>query len=203
MNYPVFRHTITLVGIVLLASFALGCSKVVVPVSPLEATITDKNHGFLFGAIHLTQNEKDLSAGLEGPMYMKWWLQEETHGGHILLSRLPLDGPFAVKLPTGSYRVTDVSFHTRRGVWHTELPTAFSILSRECTSLGMWKLELEEGFRAGWITRQVSDEKALGEGDFGKTFEAKSCPNIVASLDPEGKHSVRLSLRSRGDFDRP
>lgn len=203
MKYPVLRHASILVGILLLASFSLGCMTVVTPVSPSEVTPTDENHGLLFGAIQLTQNEKALSTDLADTMYMKWWIQEETHGRHMLLSRLPLDGPFEVKLPAGSYRITDVSFHTNQGVWHTELPTAFSILSRECTSLGTWKLELQEGLRTGWITRQVSDEKVLSPDDRGRTFETRGCPIVTAQLDPSGQHSIRLSLYRSDQLVRP
>ena len=198
MYYQALHRTITLVGALLLSSFALGCVTVVTPVSSSDATMTDQNHGLLVGSIHLTPNEKDLS-----PMYMKWWIEEETRGTHILLTHLPINVPFAVKVPAGSYRVTDASFHTDQGVWLTDLPTKFTVLSRECTSLGIWNLELQSGFQAGWLTRQVSDQKALAQDEFGRTSEIQGCPIVMASLDPEGKLSLRLSFHSRNNFDRP
>lgn len=198
MYHQALRRTIALVGTLLLSSFALGCMTVVTPVSSPDAAMTDQNHGLLVGSIHLTPNEKDLS-----PMYMKWWIEEETRGTHILLTHLPINVPFAVRVPAGSYRVTDASFHTGQGVWLTELPTKFTVLSRECTSLGMWNLELQSGFQAGWLTPQVSNEQVLAKDRLRSTSDGQSCPTVVASLNPEGQHSMRLSLRTRGDFDRP
>ena len=198
MHYQALRRTTTLVGTLLLSSFALGCMTVVTPVSSPDAAMADQNHGLLVGSIHLTPNEKDLS-----PMYMKWWIEEETRGTHILLTHLPINVPFAVKVPAGSYRVTDASFHTGQGVWLTELPTKFTVLSRECTSLGMWNLELQSGFQAGWLTPQVSNEQVLTKDRFRRISDAQSCPTVVASLNPDGQHPMRLSLRTRGDFDRP
>ncbi len=198
MYYQALRRTMTLVGTLLLSSFALGCMTVVTPVASPDAAMTDQNHGLLVGSIHLTPNDNDLS-----PMYMKWWIEEETRGTHILLTHLPINAPFAVNVPAGSYRVTDVSLHTGQGVWLTELPTKFTVLSRECTSLGEWNLELQHGLLAAWLTRQVSNEQALAKDRLRGTSDTQSCPTVVASLNPDGKHSMRLSLRTRGDLDRP
>ena len=204
MHYSSLRRAITLAGVLFGAGFLLGCMTVVKPVSSSEAMTTDDKHGMLFGGIHLTQSEKDLSGSLEGPMYMKWRIQEETDGTHILLSRLPLDGPFAVKLPTGSYRVTDVSFHTNQGVWHTEIPTTFRVLSGECTSLGLWKLELQNEFRAGWLTRKTFDErKVLNENDTARIADTRSCPIVTTSPDSGGQHAIRLSLYRSDQLVRP
>ena len=202
MYYPVLQRTITLVAILLCASFSLGCMTVVRPVSSSEAMTTDDKHGILFGGIHLTQNKKDLSVSLEGPMYMKWWIQEETDGTHILLSRLPLDGPFVVKLPTGSYRVTDVSLHGSRGVWHTELPKTFRILSGECTSLGLWKLELQNELRSGWLTQQTSDENVLAQSDIGRMVETRGC-SMVTTHHSGVQEAIRLSLYRSDQLVRP
>lgn len=198
MYYQALHRTMTLVGTLVLSGLTLGCMTVVTPVSSPDSTMTDQNHGLLVGSIHLTPNEKDLS-----PMYMKWWIEEETRGTHILLTHLPINVPFAVKVPAGSYRVTDASFHTGQGVWLTELPTKFTVLSRECTSLGMWNLELQSGFQTGWLTRQAHDHTALAQDELGRTSEIQGCPVVTASLAPEGKLSLRLSLHSRNNFDRP
>lgn len=202
MKYPILRHAAPLMGVLFLVSIALGCTTVVNPVSSSETTMTDKNHGLLVGAIHLTRDERSLSGGLQWPTHTKWWIEEETQGTRMVLTPLLLDGNFSLKLPPGSYRVTDVSFHSSQGAWHTELPTTFRILSGECTSLGALKLELSEGFRVGWITQQVSDEKARAVEDKGKNSETSVC-SAIASLTPSKQPSVRLSLYRPDQLIRP
>lgn len=189
-------------GVFLLASVALGCTMVVNPVSSSETIMMDENHGLLVGAIHLTRDERSLSAGLKWPTYTKWWIEEKTQGTRMVLTPLPLDGDFTLKLPPGSYRITDVSFHSSQGAWYTELPTTFRILSGECTSLGALKLELLEGFRVGWITQQVSDEKARAVENKGITSETSGCP-IIAPLTPGKQRSVRLILYRPDQLVRP
>lgn len=204
MYYPVLHRAITLVSILLWANFSVGCMTVVKPASSSEAMTTDDKHGILFGGFHVTQKEKDPSAGPEGPRYMKWWVQEETHGTHILLSRLPLNGPFVVKLPAGSYRITDVSLHSSQGIWHIELPKTFRVLSGECTSLGLWKLELQSEMRFGWLTQQRADEKVLAENDIGRMVETRGCHQMVAiPFDPSGKNTIRVSLYRSDQLIRP
>ncbi len=204
MYYPVLQRAIALVGILLYATVSFGCMTVVKPASSSEAMTADDQHGILFGGIHLTQKENDLSAGPEWPIYMKWWVQEETHGTHILLSRLPLNVPFAVKLPAGSYRITDVSLHSSQGVWHTELPKTFTVLSGECTSLGLWKLELQDELRFGWLTHEKSDEKVRAKNDMESMVEARGCHQIAAPpFDPSGKNTIRVSLYRSDQLIRP
>lgn len=203
MCYPALQRTIALVGILLWAGLSLGCMNVVRPVSSSGDIATGDKHGTLFGGIHLTQHEKDLPTDLDGATYMKWWVQEETHGTHILLSPLPLNGPFAVKLPTGSYRVTDVSLHTSKGIWHTELPKKFTVRPGECTSLGLWKLELQNEFRSGWLTQQRFDEKVLAN-DIGRIVETEGCHQIATtSFNPSEKNTIRVSLYRSDQLIRP
>src|SRR5574337_2207435 len=159
MSDSFFCHTVSLLGILILTSVALGCTTVVAPVSHPEAMIPDQNHGLLVGAVYLDRNEANLSSGLTWPRYIKWLIEEETNGSRILLSRLPLDGPFAVKLPPGSYRITDVSLHSDQGVWYTGLPTTFRVQSGGCTNLGVWNLELKKEFRVGWLIQEVSNQQ--------------------------------------------
>ncbi|MGQ0557576.1 MAG: hypothetical protein ACT4PN_16715 [Nitrospiraceae bacterium] len=201
MKYPILRHAAPLMT-VLLGSIALGCTTVVNPVSSLETTVMDKNYGLLVGAIHLTRDERSLSAGLKWPAYTKWWIVEETHGTRMLLTPLPLDGDFTLKLPPGSYRITDVSFHSSQGAWHTELPTTFRILSGECTSLGALKLDLLKGFRVGWITQQVSGENVRAEDHKGKASEASDC-STIAPLTSDYQRLIRLSLYRPDQLIRP
>jgi hypothetical protein len=63
-------------------------------------------------------------------------LEEEAKRKRFVIADLPTDGPFVLKLPTGSYRIKGISFENLWGIWRTMLPTTFVIHPRECTSLG-------------------------------------------------------------------
>ncbi|MFY4728198.1 hypothetical protein [Nitrospira sp. BLG_2] len=202
MYYSVLQRTVVLVGILFWVSLSLGCTNVVRPISSSEGMTTEDKQGILVGGIHLAQNDKELSADHNGSMYMKWWIQEETHGTDILLSRLPLDGPFAVKLPVGSYRVTDVSLHTSKGIWHIGLPKSFTVHSGECTSLGVWKLEPQSEFRSGWLTPERVDERGLTQNDRGHIIEPKGCTLMTAPHSNE-QSAMRVSLYRWDELVRP
>jgi hypothetical protein len=107
-------------------AFTLGCTTVV-PVSPIGA---DEGHGLLFGNMQLVWNETEDSEGFKQPVDMKWWIEEETQGKRYLTAYIPTQGPFTLKLPAGSYRVREISFYSRRGIWHSALPTTFQIQPR-------------------------------------------------------------------------
>lgn len=81
---------------------------------------------------------------------------EETQGTRIVLADLPTAGPFAVKLPTGSYRVIRVRFDNLWGTWRTMHPTSFQVQPGGCTSLGTWKLQRETESLTDWITGRAS-----------------------------------------------
>jgi len=127
MNYPILRRGMVLIGILVSTHFALGCTSVVAPVSHSELATTDKNHGLLVGTIHLTHARKSQPSDSKWSGEMKWWVEEQTSGSRMLIKHLPLNGPFVLKLPPGSYRVTDITLTSVRGLWHTVLPTTFSI----------------------------------------------------------------------------
>jgi hypothetical protein len=194
MNYPVFRRSMVLMGILLSVHFALGCATVVSPVSSSEVASVDANHGLLVGTIHLTHGPGDLKWSRE----MKWWVEEQTSGSRIFIKHLPLEGPFVLKLPPGSYRVTDITFTSIRGLWHTVLPTTFSIQPKACTSLGTWELEMQTGFFSGWMTRHVSHEEKVAHDAIERAFGAEGCPTLVAPLESPVKSLVKLNFRTRG-----
>jgi hypothetical protein len=183
-----------LMGMALLVvSVMAGCTTVIVPEKHGDMAVADENHGLLLGHIRLTREGKDPSTSLNWPINMKWWVEEETTNAKpILISPLPVDGSFVVKLPAGSYRVTGISFDSVRGIWHTSLPTTFSIRPRECTSVGAWALHMRTGFFAGSITRQVSNEQDLPR------HEMRGCPIFAAPLESPVKSSVRLNFHTRG-----
>lgn len=198
MSDSILRHGFLVSVFLVCATFTVGCTTVVKPISSSEITMPDEHHGLVYGTIHLTRNGKDQSAGLKWPGDMRWWVEDEAGGKRFLISHIPLDGPFVMKLPAGSYRVMDISFESIRGIWHVLLPTTFNINSRECTSLGTWELEMQTGFFTGWITRHVShDAQADDPDDFGPVLQAKGCSTVVAPLESPVKRLVKLNFHTR------
>lgn len=199
MNYPNLRGTFHLSVMLLAAGFVHGCSTTVVPVAPpLRDLVADDNHGLLFGRIDLAQNGNHTSAPLQWPIYMNWWIEEESRGSRILLTRLLFDEPFAVKLRPGSYRVRDISFRSSRGVWHADLPTTFRVHSKECISLGTWELQVQTEHLAGLMTQTVSQTPVLTPNGMEDTLQLTGCPSLIHPPDLGIKRSVKLHLRPRG-----
>lgn len=200
MNDHILRHIFFMSPLLLFAGLALGCTTVLVPVSPADITMTDadKDHGWLLGRIHLTRHELDHTEKFRKMRMtdMKWWLEEETDGKRFQISRLPIEGAFAVKLPAGSYRVTRIGFNNMRGVWHTMLPAAFHIQPRECTSLGTWALEMQTGFFSGWITREVFTDHRLTQDDLGSLLKVQGCGTPVAPLESPVQSLIELDIHA-------
>jgi hypothetical protein len=119
MNYQILRPVRLIAVFLMMTGLSVGCATVVVPLSPTDITMTDADtdHGWLLGTIHLTRHESDHTEKFTKMRMvdMKWWLEEETTGKRFHISPLPIDGPFAVKLPAGSYRVTGIGFSNMRG----------------------------------------------------------------------------------------
>ncbi|MDR4466062.1 MAG: hypothetical protein MRJ66_17545 [Nitrospira sp.] len=186
-------------GVTILAvSVTLGCASLRVPLSPSQVTMPDENHGLLLGKIHLTRDRKSPSEGLAWPKDMQWWVENEATRTRLIIAYLPVDGPFVVQLPVGSYRVTDISLAGTRGNWHTVLPTTFTIRSRECTALGTLDLEMQTGFFTGWMTQQVMHEEGIAPDELGGIYGAKGCPTLVAPLETPVKSVVRKHFPTRG-----
>ena len=198
MNKTTLYHSFVVGVALLIGSMAVGCASLRVPLSPSQIAIPDEDHGLLLGKIHLTRDGKSPSEGLNWPKEMKWWVEDEATGTRLMIGHLPIDGPFAVQLPVGSYRVTDISLAGTRGSWHTVLPTTFTIRPRECTALGTLDLEMQTGFFTGWMTRQVSHEKGIAAEDMGETYGAQGCPTQVAPLETSVKSVLRKQFPTRG-----
>lgn len=198
MNRNRLYHSFVMGISVLVVSVAVGCASLRVPLSPSHVAIPDEDHGLLLGKIHLTRDGKSPSEGLSWPRDMKWWVEDEATGTRLMIGHLPLDGSFAVRLPVGSYRVTDMSLAGTRGIWHTVLPTTFTIRPRECTALGTLDLEMQTGFFTGWMTRRVSHEKGVAHENMGEIYGAPGCPTLVAPLEISVKSVVRKHFPTRG-----
>ena len=193
MNQVFHHHRVMVVCIFFVVHFTLGCTTVV-PVSPIGA---DEGHGLLFGNMQLVWNETEDSEGFKQPVDMKWWIEEETQGKRYLTAYIPTQGPFTLKLPAGSYRVREISFYSRRGIWHSALPTTFQIQPRGCTSLGAWKLQLQTGFFGGWVTREVNSQEPPPQG-FQRVVMPDDCTTAQASLDASVRRPVKLTFHARG-----
>lgn len=190
MDYPILRQSLVLASVLFLSGFVVSCTTIVTPLSKSDSVSVDEGHGLLFGNIRLAWHGTDQPKERKKPMGMKWSLEEETRGNHIVLADLPTAGPFVVKLPAGSYRVNGISFDSFWGIWHTVLPTTFQIQPRGCTSLGTWELERETEFFADWITGQVFDDLEPTQGILQQALATRDCPTLAAPL----KSSVRSQL---------
>ena len=155
MNASILRQRLVIASVVWFVGFAAGCTTVVRPLSMSDPISPDKDQGLILGHIRLAWHGFNTSPGRTQPVDMKWSLEEETQGKHMVIANLPAAGPFVVKLPVGSYRVKDISFKGVWGTWHTVLPTTFQVQAGGCTSLGTWDLQRETESFADWITGHV------------------------------------------------
>jgi hypothetical protein len=174
----------------------------VVPLSASDREQADQDHGLLLGTNHFTlgfiRNGQGQFPDFKHLNEMEWHIEEVTHGKRSLTVQLPVDGPFVVRLPVGSYRVTKMSFRSSEGSWQAVLPTAFEIRPWECTSLGTSMLQMQVGFSTGWIRRQVLNEEELSRNENRRILGQKECSTSMAHLESSGKRSVRLDRHSRG-----
>lgn len=187
-----------LTGTLVVASLTLGCIAVVVPVKPGATEIADSDNGLVFGRIHLIRNGKDQRAGLRFPSDVEWWIAEKKQERRFVVDDLPIDGPFVVKLPSGHYRLTVVSFDDVLGEWQASLPATFTVQSHECTYLGTWELQMQVGLFTGEIARQVLNQLELAQDDLRMIIGDVSCPITTAPLESLTEGSVRLTSPTPG-----
>jgi hypothetical protein len=199
MNHSI-HHSLIIANVLLLIVFSAGCATVVTPLSTTDPILTDGNHGLLVGHIRLAWHGPDQPEGRKRPLDMKWSLEEETQGTHIVLADLPTAGPFVVKLPVGSYRVQGISFNGIWGTWHTVLPTAFQIQSGGCTSLGTWELQRESESFAAWITGHVFKHSGPTHAELHPALATRECSMRAASS--ESSVRTKLGFQNRhGGFE--
>ena len=202
MNRAMFCSTCLMNLLLLIADVSFGSTAAVVPLSASDREQADQDHGLLLGTNHFTisfiRNGQGQSPDFKYSNEMEWDIEEVTHGKRSLTVQLPVDGPFVVRLPVGSYRVTKMRFSSSEGSWHTLLPMAFEIRPRECTSLGTSMLQMQVGFSTGWIRRQVLNEQEFSHNENRRTLGQKECSTSMVRLESSGKHSVRLERHSSG-----
>lgn len=202
MNHAMVRSTCLIILLLLIADVSLGSTAPIVPLSASGREQADQDHGVLLGTNHFTigfiRNGQGQSPDFKHSNEMEWHIEEVTQGKRSLTVQLPVNGPFVVRLPVGSYRVTKMRFRSSEGSWHTVLPTAFEIRPWECTSLGTSMLQMQVGFYTGWVRRQVLNEQELSRNENRRTLEKKACPTSIAILESYGKSPVKLDRHSRG-----
>lgn len=126
---------------------------------------------------------------------VKWRITEETLGTHSLIDHLPVDGPIAVKLSTGSKRLTAVSLDNAPGIWQASLPATLSVWSQDCTYLGTGSLRVRAGFFDGFVARQVLDQQ---DHHLGAIIGNKSCPSYGCSVEIVHGELVHIEFLAQG-----
>lgn len=186
--------TFLLLGLVV----TMGCTSVVTPLKPDDVTSLEKpDQGYVLGRVHLQWNGKSQTVG-QSPFTMKWRLTDEKSGTQMVIDQVPVDGPFVLNLPAGSYRLTAVSFDNGLGVWRTPLPTSFSVRPQECTYVGTWDLTMQTKFFTGTLTRQVRNQQEQAETDMRTIMGDRAWPPMVAQLGEPGHSPMVLTAQTQG-----
>lgn len=132
------------------------------------------------------------------PFTMIWRLADEKNGTQLVIDQVPVDGPFVLNLPEGSYRLTAVTFDNTVGIWQTPLPTSFSVRPQECTYVGTWDLTMQTEFFTGLLTRQVRDQQEQAEQDIRIIMGDRAWPPMVAQLGTPAQSPMLLTFQSQG-----
>jgi hypothetical protein len=152
--------------LLLMVIVMFGCTDIVTPLQPGDQTSMRKpGHGLVLGRVHLTWNRADQRSSAPLPSDVRWLITEEKSGTHLWIDHVPVNGPFVVDLPTGSYQLTSVSLDDMLGVWHTSLPAMFIVRQEACTNLGTWELEMHTKSFVGSMRREVLDQQELARRD--------------------------------------
>jgi len=191
-----FRSVSLMIILLLVGDLVFGYTAGVVAPSVFERKQADHDHGVLLGTHHLvmnvSRNGQSHATNFRRSYEMEWDIEEVTHGKRSLTVHLPVDGPFVVRLPVGSYRVITMRIRSPEGTWHAVLPTAFEIRPWECTSLGTSMTQMQVGFVTGWISRHVLHEKEFSRANHDQLIGGNRCSISRATLRSSVKYPVRL-----------
>lgn len=179
-----------------------GCASVLTPMEPGSTRSLQSDEGLVLGRIQVMGGggEQFVSPDqpFRSPFHIQWRLKEETLGKEFVIDRLPRQGPFVLKLPTGSYQLTAFSFDTALGIWQASLPASFTISPQGCTYLGTWELRMRAGFFDGSVSRQVIDQRSVAESDLKTFVNDELWPPMVAQLGPAAESPLILTFRTQG-----
>lgn len=194
--------SVVLVPVLLMLNVMLGCAAILSPMKPGANDSIKSDEGLVLGRIQLTDRN---GVAFESPkqpfrtsFHVQWRLKDQKLGKEFMVDALPKDGPFAVKLPTGSYQLTELSFDTALGIWQASLPTTFTVSSRVCTYLGTWELRTEAGFFDGSIVRHVVDQHNLAENDLKIFMQDSLGTSMVTELSSSMASPLVLTSRTQG-----
>lgn len=191
-----FRSISLMIILPLIGDVAFGYTADVVSSSAFEREQADHDHGVLLGTNHFvmrfSRNGQGHAQDFNHSNEMEWQIEEVTHGKRSLTVHVPMDGPFVVRLPVGSYRVTTMRVRSPEGTWHAALPMAFEIRPWECTSLGTSMTQMQVGFVTGWISRHVLHEQEFSRANHDRLIVGNRCSISRAPLRSSVKHPVRL-----------
>lgn len=194
--------SVVLVPVLLMLNVMLGCAAILSPMKPGANDSIKSDEGLVLGRIQLTDRNGVAFESLKQPFrtsfHVQWRLKDQKLGKEFMVDALPKDGPFAVKLPTGSYQLTELSFDTALGIWQASLPTTFTVSSRVCTYLGTWELRTEAGFFDGSIVRHVVDQHNLAENDLKIFMQDSLETSMVTELSSSMASPLVLTSRTQG-----
>ena len=127
------------------------------PLPPGTAEIHDAGHGLVFGQIRIIRAGFDQMAYSLGKEF-GWWLTREGSGERYVVRTLTREGPFALELPQGHYRVTGVIYDEGAGVWEGRVPASFTVEAGAHTYLGVWQIEFAFEGQSGKATARVVND---------------------------------------------
>lgn len=193
---------ILMVLLLLSLSISLGCATVLTPMTPGVDSALKPDEGLVLGRIHVTGSGGEPLTSTDQPFHarfnVQWRVRDQALEKDFLVDGLPSDGPFLLKLPTGSYRLTAFSFDTALGIWQASLPTKFTVRSQVCTYLGAWELRMKVGFFDGSIVRHVLDQHALAENDLQTIANDRLSNPMVVELSSSSASPLLLTFRTQG-----
>lgn len=192
----------SLVPLCFIMNAVLGCAAVLTPMTPGANDPLRPDEGVVLGRIYITDSNGQAFASPKQPFrtsfHMQWRLKDQKVGKEFVIDPLPHNGPFAVKLPTGSYELTTLSFDTALGIWQASLPTTFTVSSQACTYLGTWELRTKAGFFDGSIVRHVVDQHALAESDLQTFVHNQLGHPMMTELSSPMASPLLLTFRTQG-----
>ncbi|WHZ27373.1 MAG: hypothetical protein OJF51_002170 [Nitrospira sp.] len=176
----------------------MGCATVITPLKPSAVTSVEApDYGYVLGRVNLEWNGATQVTG-QSPFTMKWRVTNEKSGAQLVINQVPVDGPFVLSLPAGSYQLTAVSFDNSLGEWRTPLPASFSVQPQKCTYLGTWDLTMQTRFFSGLLTRQVRDQQEQAEIDMRSIMGNRTWSPMVTQLGASVQSPLVLTAQIQG-----
>lgn len=121
-------------------SATLGCVSILTPIEMEAGNSVGPDEGLVLGRIYLMDRETTPHTSLVEPFHershIQWQIRDQRSDKEYLIVDLPSNGPFLLKLPTGSYYLTALGLDTDWGIWQSSLTASFDVVARKCTYLG-------------------------------------------------------------------